>query len=44
MAFYREYRFRSTFACSHEDYLDQPVSTTEWLIAIDNLVRELQNG
>ena len=44
MDLYREYRFRSTFGGSHKEFLDQPVSITEWLTQIDNVVKEVTNG
>ena len=41
---YREYQFRKTFGGSHEDFMNQPIQITEWLIAIDGIINEVKNG
>lgn len=35
----REYRYRSMFGLTHEQYLDEPVEAIEWLLRVD-LVRK----
>jgi hypothetical protein len=42
MDYWREYLFRKTFGGTHEDFLDQPTMTTEWLIAIHNTVEAIR--
>jgi hypothetical protein len=32
------------FGGSHEDFLNQPRSVTDWLIAIDNTMNEVERG
>ena len=41
---FREYKFRKEFGGSHEDFLNQPRETTEWLIAIHGMVNEVNNA
>jgi len=41
---YREYQFRKTFGGSHDDFLNQPRNVTDWLIAINNTMNEVQRG
>ena len=41
---FREYQYRKLFAISHEQYLDEPVSTVEWLLAINAVVSEVEHG
>ena len=40
---FREYQFRKTFGGSHDDFLNQPITNTEWLLAIDSIVNKVQN-
>jgi hypothetical protein len=40
----REYRFRKALGGSHEEFLDQPRQVTDWLLAIDQVFREVERG
>jgi len=41
---YREHRFRKALGGSHEDFMNQPREITDWLLAIDDLMNEVQRG
>jgi hypothetical protein len=41
---FREYQFRKAFGGSHEDFMNQPMQITEWLIAIEGIMNEVKNG
>lgn len=41
---FREYQFRKLFGTTHEQYLDEPMATVEWLLAIHGLVSEVEHG
>ena len=40
-SWFREYSFRKTFGGSHAEFIEQPVSATEWLLAIDKRLSDL---
>jgi hypothetical protein len=40
----REYRYRQLFPISHEVYLEEPATMVTWLLEIDRVYREAQNG
>jgi hypothetical protein len=40
----REVRFRKTFGGSHEDFMNQPMDTTAWMLEIDRIETQVQNG
>jgi hypothetical protein len=41
---FREWNFRKAFGGSHQDFMDQPQAVTEWLMAIDKMTSEMNNG
>lgn len=41
-AYWAEYLYRQRFSVTHDEYLDEPVDTVEWLLRIDSLVADLK--
>jgi hypothetical protein len=41
---FREVRFRKVFGGSHDDFLEQPVDVTDWMLQIETVIQEVQNG
>jgi hypothetical protein len=39
---WREYRYRKVFGLTHDQYLDEPAETIDWLLKIDDAVREAE--
>lgn len=40
---WREYRYRTLFRLTHEQYLDSPAHDVDWMLAIDNTYTDAQN-
>ena len=40
---YREYRYRSLFHVSHEQFLDEPSATVDWMLQLDSLTARLHD-
>lgn len=38
----REYQFRKAFSATHEEFLDNPVKNTQWLLAIEGAHTEVE--
>ena len=39
---YAEYRFRKLIPLTHEQYLDEPGDSIQWMVRIDDLVRRIE--
>jgi hypothetical protein len=39
----REFTFRKTFGGSHEQFLDEPILTSQWFNAISGIIGEIQS-
>ena len=44
MHLWREYRFRSVFGVTHEQFLDEPTEAVEWMLAMHELMESKRHG